>query len=339
MFKAYCRRQDSATVLGLLLAFFASSGVAQTATPPSSPSQVQTSNGSVHPSSANTDGAPNESTPAPNSDQRYYKISPGDILEITVFGAPDLSQKVRVTSNGEAYLPLVNYVHVGGLDVQEAQASIESALTKGNFLTSPHVSIFVAEYASGAVVMGEVVKPGIYPVTASKGMLFDILTEAGGPTAAAGQVVTITHRGDTKQQTVLLSQNPNKTMEADVPVYQGDTIMVSKAGTIYVVGEVLSPSAFIMERKSGYTALRALAMAHGPTRLAKLSQAIIVRQTPEGVKQIPVPLDKIAQSKVPDTELLADDILMVPTNHAKSAAIQAVAMAQSIAILGITRTW
>src|ERR1019366_4313931 len=128
-------------------------------------------------------------------------------------------------------------------------------------------------------------------------------------------------------------------MEADVPVYQGDTIMVPKAGTIYVVGEVLQPSAFLMENKSGYTALRALAMAHGPTRLAKLSQAVIVRQTPAGVEQIPAPLDKIAQSKAPDVELVADDILMVPTNHAKNAAIQAFAMAQSIAILGVTRVW
>jgi polysaccharide export outer membrane protein len=278
----------------------------------------------------------------PNSDQAYYRISSGDTLDITVFAAPDLAQKARVTNDGDVYLPLVNYVHVAGLNVEEAQAAIENALKKGNFLISPHVSIFVSEYASGVVVMGEVVKPGIYPVTASKGMLFDIITEAGGPTANAGQVVTITHRGATNQQKISLEQNPEKTMEADVPVYPGDTIMVLKAGTIFVVGEVLNPSAFIMERKSGYTALKALAMAHGPTRLAKLSQAIIVRQTPEGVKQIPVPpvpLDKIVQSKAPDTELLADDILMVPTNHAKSAAIQAVAMAQSIAILGVSRTW
>jgi polysaccharide export outer membrane protein len=339
MFNAYCKRQGFAIAFGLLLAFFTSSGSAQTPTKPSAPSQVQTPDESLDYSHANHVGDPNESTPPPNSEQMYYRISPGDTLEITVFGAPDLSQKVRVTSEGDAYLPLVNYVHVAGLNVQEAQAAIEHALKKGNFLTSPHVSIFVAEYASGVVVMGEVVKPGIYPVTASKGLLFDILTEAGGPTASAGQVVTITHRGDTKQQTVVLSQNPKNNMEANVPVYQGDTILVSKAGTIYVVGEVLSPSAFIMERKSGYTALKALAMAHGPTRLAKLSQAIIVRQTPEGVKQIPVPLDKIAQNKAPDTELLADDILMVPTNHAKSAALQAVAMAQSIAVLGAVHAW
>ena len=276
---------------------------------------------------------------APNSDQAYYTISAGDTLDVTVFGAPDLAQKVRVTSSGDAYLPLINYVHVAGLKVEEAEAAIENALKKGNFLISPHVSIFISEYASGVVVMGEVAKPGIYPVTASKGMLFDIITEAGGPTASAGQVVTVTHRGDTKQQKVLLAKNPDKPMEADVPVYPGDTIMVSKAGTIYVGGEGLSPSAFIMESRSGYTALKALAMAHGPTRLAKLSQAMIVRQTPEGVMQIPVPLDKIAQSKAPDTELIADDILMVPTNHAKSAAIQAVAMAQTIAVFGISRTW
>jgi len=338
MFTVYPKHQGLATVVGLLL-FLASRGIAQTATSPPSPSQVQTFNGSEPSRSANAVGTPTGSTLAPNSDRMYYSISPGDTLEVTVFGAPDLSQKVRVTSSGEIYLPLVNYVHVGGLNIQEAQAAIENALRKGNFLTSPHVSVLVTEYASGVVVMGEVARPGIYPVTASKGLLFDILTEAGGPTATAGQVVTIVHQGDPKQQTVLLSQNPEKNMAADVPLHQGDTVMVSRAGTIYVVGEVLSPSAFIMERRSGYTALKALAMARGPTRLAKLSQSIIVRQTPEGVKQIPVPLDKIVQNKAPDMELRADDILMVPMNHAKSAAFQAVAMAQSLAVWGIVSHW
>ncbi len=324
---------------GLVLLLSAAAVVAQTvtsssATPQSAAPAAASATGSGH---AGVNAGP--AVTVPNSDQAHYQISPGDTLDITVFGAAELSQRVRVTGSGEAYLPLVNYVHVAGLDVQEAQTAIESALQRGNFLTSPHVSIFVAEYASGVVVMGEVMKPGIYPVTASKGMLFDILTEAGGPTQTAGQAVTITHRGDSQQQTVFLSHDPQKEIEANVPVYQGDTIMVSKAGMIFVVGEVLSPSAFIMESKSGYTALKALAMAHGPTRLAKLSQAIIVRQTPEGVKQISVPLDKIAQSKAPDTELMADDILLVPLNHAKSAAFQAVNMAQSVAMIGLYHAW
>lgn len=323
----------------LMLAISAIIAVAQTPASPSMASPYEAPTTTALPNPAPYQAEPKRNLAVPNSDQAYYRISSGDTLDVTVFGAPDLSQKVRVTSSGEAYLPLINYVHVAGLNVEEAQAAIENALKKGNFLTSPHVSIFVSDYASGVVVMGEVVRPGIYPVTASKGMLFDIITQAGGPTASAGQEITVTHRGDAKQQKILISQSPDKAMEADVRVYPGDTILVSKAGTIYVVGEVLSPSGFIMESKSGYTALKALAMAHGPTRLAKLSQAMIVRQTPGGVTQIPVPLDKIAQSKAPDTELLPDDILMVPTNHAKSAAIQAVAMAQSIAILGVSRTW
>ena len=335
-----CKAGRTAIIFtALMLALFAVAVFAQTASPPTPTSQSQLPAVSSPTAPVHTGVDAKSEVTTPNSELSHYKIEPGDTLDITVFGAPDLSQKVRVTSSGDAYLPLVNYVQVAGLDVQGAQTAIESALKKGNFLTTPHVSIFVSEYASGVVVMGEVAKPGIYPVTASKGMLFDILTEAGGPTPTAGQGITITHRGGTEQQTVFLSHDPRKDMEANVPVYQGDTVMVSKAGVIFVVGEVISPSAFIMESKSGYTALKALAMAHGPTRLAKLSQAIVVRQTTDGVKQIPVPLDKIAQSKAPDTELLADDILLVPLNHAKSAAFQAASMAQSVALMGAYHAW
>ena len=49
-------------------------------------------------------------------------------------------------------------------------------------------------------------------------------------------------------------------------------IPVSRAGVIYVVGEVLQPSGFVMENKTEYTALRAVAMAHGATKYARLSQ-------------------------------------------------------------------
>ena len=66
---------------------------------------------------------------------------------------------MRVASNGDVYLPLVNNVHVGVSNIQDAQTSVESALKKGNFMVSPHVTILVAEYASGVVVMGEVMKP------------------------------------------------------------------------------------------------------------------------------------------------------------------------------------
>lgn len=315
---------------------FAVACLAQTPAPASA-QQGQSDNGAA-PAASGSAATSSTGGRLSSAEAPFYHIAAGDTLDITVFGAPDLSQKVRVTGNGDVYLPLVNYVHVAGLDVQGSQASIESALKKGNFMVSPHVTVAVAEFANGVTLMGEVAKPGLYPVTASTSRLLEIITAAGGTTVNAGPMVTITH-GDNTQQTVYLSHDPDKAMEADVPVSQGDTIIVSKAGTIFVVGEVVSPSAFIMESRSGYTALKALAMAHGATRLAKLSQAKIIRQTPKGVQEIPVPLDKIAQNKAPDTQLIADDILMVPTSHGKIAAAQAISMAQSIAVFGIARTW
>lgn len=317
-------------LVGLLLVCFAANLVAQSSSsPPASPSPDNPPQNSTA-ASGGTVSAPDGS--AQIAVPPGYKIAAGDMLDVTVFGVPDLSQKTRVNSNGEIYLALVNYVHVAGMDLQEAQAAIENVYTSGRFLTSPHVSVSLAEQAGGVVVMGEVARPGIYTVTASKDTLYDILTEAGGTTQVAGKVITITHRREPDHpQTVVLSSDPKQMMAANVPVTLGDVIMVSKAGVIYVVGEVVQPSGFIMESNSGYTALKALAMAHGATRLAKLSDAKIVRQTPQGVKVIPVPLNKIAQDKAPDTELLAGDILMVPISHVKATAMQAASLAQSVA--------
>lgn len=331
MYQLRSKGQVATIIIAVCLTWFAGRGAAQTAE--SSTSQTQTGNDK---SAATASTLPSGITQVPSP---AYRISPGDTLDITVFGAPDLSQKVRVTSKGEVYLPLVNYVHVGGQDLQGAQASIEVALKQGNFMVSPHVTMAVVEYASGVVLMGEVARPGIYPVTAATSRLLDLLTEAGGTTPNAGQMVTITNEANNKQQVVYLSHDPSKAMDANVPITQGDTVMVSKAGSIFVIGEVVQPSQFIMENRSGYTALKALAMAHGATRIAKLSAAVIVRQTPKGVEEIPVPLDKIAKNQAPDKELIADDILMVPPSKAKIASAQAISMAQTIAVLGVAHTW
>src|ERR1017187_1332700 len=194
-------------------------------------------------------GAPVQSeTPANSSpgplvvrDQSRYVVSSGDLLEVSVYGVPDLTQKTRVNSDGDINLPLVNSVHVGGLHLEDAQSKIEQALREGNYVKNPHVTLLVTEYGSGAEVMGEVARPGIYPVLGSR-RLFDILSAAGGTTSTAGRTVVIANRANHTQRTVLLTNDPQKIMDADVFVYQGETIFVAHAGVIYVVGEVLAPS-------------------------------------------------------------------------------------------------
>jgi polysaccharide export outer membrane protein len=263
-------------------------------------------------------------------DQSRYVLSPGDVLEVSVYGVPELTQKTRIGSSGDVNLPLVNTVHIGGMHIEDAQAKIEQALRNGNYLTNPHVTLLVAEYGSGVELMGEVAHPGIYPVLGSR-RLFEILSAAGGTTASAGKEVTIVNRANHTQRTVLLSNDPKQAMQADVFVYQGEVVFVSRAGVIYVVGEVLQPSGFMMENKTEYTALRAVAMAHGATKFAKLSQARIVRRDGDSVTDILVPLDKIVQSKAPDVKLQAEDILYIPTNKGKVVATQAVQVAISLA--------
>jgi polysaccharide export outer membrane protein len=311
------------TFFSLLLAFATMTATAQVTT--SNPDKPGEAIGS-----AQADTVSN-SAPGPLvvRDQSRYVVSPGDLLEISVYGVPDLTQKTRVNGDGDINLPLVNTVHVGGMHLEDAQSRIEQAFREGNYVKNPHVTLLVVEYGSGAEVMGEVARPGIYPVLGSR-RLYDILSAAGGTTSNAGRAVVIANRANQTQRTVLLTNDLEKVMDADVFVYQGETVFVSRAGVIYVVGEVLQPSAFVMENKTEYTALRAIAMAHGPTKVARLSQVTIIRRNGDGVLQIPVALDKIARSKAPDVKLLPEDILYVPTNKGKLVAVQAAQIALSV---------
>src|ERR1700687_1540059 len=119
------------------------------------------------------------------------KLGVGDLIEITVFGVPDLTNKTRISGSGDVYLPLIDYVHVADLTTDEAQQLIQKRLEDGGFVRAPHVSIFVDEGASQAITMlGEVMRPGAYPAIGER-RLFDLISAAGGFTEKGGPLVTI----------------------------------------------------------------------------------------------------------------------------------------------------
>jgi polysaccharide export outer membrane protein len=271
-----------------------------------------------------------------NSGATQTRLGPGDLVEISVYNIPELTTKARVSGSGELYLPLVDYVHVADLTQEEAQAIIEKRLSDGAFVNNPHVSVFIAENASGAVtLLGEVARPGAYPIIGDR-LLYDIFSAAGGLAEKAGKTVTITHRGDPEHPlTVQLADNLAQTPAANVPIRQGDTIVVQRAGVVYVVGDVARPSGFLMD-KDNLTVLRAIALAGGTTRTAKLSGAKLLRKTPEGVQQTTIALNKILQAKAPDIPMKADDVLFVPSSARKVAAYRGTeAIMQSATALSI----
>jgi polysaccharide biosynthesis/export protein len=247
-------------------------------------------------------------------------IGGGDLLKISVLGAPESDQEVRVGSDGNISLNFIGAVHVAGLTTEEAQSQIGKKLAAGGYFTNPQVSVFAKEYATqGVSIMGEVQKPGVYPLLGSR-TLFDVLAMAGGTTPKAGKTVGITHRGNPLEpMSVSLSNDASTSAHSNVDIYPGDTVVVSRAGMVYVVGDVRRPSGVLMENGSAMTVLQAIAMAEGVNPTAALNGGKIIRKTSSGPKEIPLMLKKILSAKAPDVELRADDIVFVPSSAAKSA--------------------
>jgi polysaccharide export outer membrane protein len=273
------------------------------------------------------DPAPSSSLLAPSSAEPHHllansnvKLGPGDLLEITVFGVPDLSTKSRISGSGDVYMPLIDYVHVADLTTDEAQELIQKRLEDGGFVRGPHVSIFIEEAQSQAVTMvGEVAHPGPYTIAGNR-TLFDMISAAGGLSDKAGRMVTIIHRDDPDHKIeIQLSANLAEDTQHNVDVLAGDTIIVSRAGIVYVVGDVQHPSGFLIE-DSSLSVLKALALAGGSNRTASLDKTRILRQTSGGVQEIPVSLKKILYAKAPDIPMVKGDVLFVPGSAAKAAA-------------------
>jgi len=267
------------------------------------------------------------------------KIGPGDEAEFSVYGVPDLAQKVRVNNSGEVLLPMIGSVTVGGLTAEEAGALIEKKMVEGKFLKNPHVNFNVKEYMSeGVAVLGEVAHPGTYSAFSAR-RLFDAFQAAGGLSQRAGSTITITHKVDPDHPIVVtLTNDPVKSVQNNVGLQPGDSVVVSKAGIVYVLGEVVRPGGFVIENNSPNLSLtQVLAMAAGPTRMGNLSHAKLMHRAASGIETRDVDIKKIMQAKAPDEVLLADDIVFIPPAKGKMAAEHGSSILSALATAAIYR--
>ncbi|MDD5304534.1 MAG: polysaccharide export protein [Elusimicrobia bacterium] len=116
-----------------------------------------------------------------------YKISAADLVSVSVFEVPEMNRRVRVSAGGEVFLPLVGAVEVGGKTLGAAQSLIEKRLAA--FVVKPQVTLFIEEYGNRRFsVMGEVQRPGTYPIpTESRMTVLEAISTAGGFTPVAAQ--------------------------------------------------------------------------------------------------------------------------------------------------------
>jgi polysaccharide export outer membrane protein len=159
-------------------------------------------------------------------------IGPGDFLDISEVHTPEFHSVVRVTPSGTVVLPMINEVRVKGLDEQGAAHTIEAALLAQGMLLHPQVTVLVTAYAGQDVsVLGEVVRPGVYPYTLHHRLL-DLISAAAGLSPNAGRLVNIFHRDDAKTpHSVVLDPSGTDTAADHNPeLAPGDTVQVTCSG-------------------------------------------------------------------------------------------------------------
>jgi polysaccharide export outer membrane protein len=267
-------------------------------------------------------------------------IGPGDEVEITVYGAPDLSVHTRVSSEGNISMPLIDYVRIAGLSSSEAEAAIVAKLRQNNIVNDPQVAVYVKEYSNGGIsVAGEVGRPGVYSAQGPH-RLFDILQLAGGLSERASGLVTISHRGEEQNPvTVEVSKDPAVMARSNVALYPGDTVFAAKAAMVYVLGEVNKPGAYILNSTGAVTVLQLVASAGGPTHAAAVSGTRMVRRTASGLQEHPVPLKALLRGKGTDIPVSPDDILFVPSSRLKTFVAASTLVATSSATAAVYRVF
>jgi polysaccharide export outer membrane protein len=257
-------------------------------------------------------------------------------VEIRVYGAPDLSQPNKVNDEGNISMPLLGYVHLEGLTSKEAEELIARRLREGEFLRDPQVTVLVKQYMSdGVTVLGEVNRPGIYPVPNS-GRLLDLILAAGGFTPKAGYtaVVKRRERGDSPLTIQLTGDQPMD----DIQVMPGDIISIPKGKIVYVLGAVNQPGGYVIPDES-LSVLEAVARANGPSANASLGKTQLLHRREGVITQVPIPLPSVMKGKTPDPKLQADDILYIPPKSEKSAYRTVMSLASLAGTVAIFRPY
>jgi len=247
-------------------------------------------------------------------------IAPGDLLEISEYHMPEFRSTVRVSVAGTVTLPMIGEVKIAGMDEIPAAHAVEAALVAKGMLLHPLVSVLVTVYAGQDVsVLGEVTRPGVYPYSVHHRLL-DLISAASGLTPSAGRLVNIIHQDNPKTpHPVALDPNGTDTTgEHNPELGAGDTVEVSRAGLVYVVGDVIRPGGFPVDPVRGLTIVQAVALAWGPSQNAAVGNAVLIREQKDGRTMISLDLKRMLRGKEPDQAVQDRDIIFVPDSMAKN---------------------
>lgn len=260
---------------------------------------------------------------AQSSGKNSLLINPGDNLHITVLDMPNMEQHARVTDAGEIPVLGIGSVTVANMSPAEAATAIHDRYVSAHYLNHPQVAVVVDQYATQEVTLiGEVKTPGAYPISTPRPIL-DVLALGGGLTEFADRGVLLERHGDqTNPIRYNVSNDGQQALKEQVLVNPGDTVVVVKAGIVYVLGDVNRPGGYAMtsNNETQMSLLEALANAGGAAKTAKLGQARLLRKSDH--TETTISIGDIQKGKKADFAMAPGDILYVPFSYSKNLVIQ-----------------
>jgi polysaccharide biosynthesis/export protein len=227
-----------------------------------------------------------------------YKLGAGDVIRITVFQNPDLTLETRVSESGTITYPLIGTVSLGSLTLEAAERQIAKGLKDGGYVQQPQVNIGLTQVRGSQVsVLGQVNRPGRFPLETFNTRLSDVLAMAGGIAASGSDKVVVTGTRDAKsfrQEVDFPAIFSGTNNQQDMFIAGGDVVYVNRAPVFYIYGEAQRPGAYRIERDM--TVQQALAIGGGATQRGSDSRIRINRKGADGKsKQISPELTDLVQ--------------------------------------------
>jgi polysaccharide biosynthesis/export protein len=221
-----------------------------------------------------------------------YKLGGGDSVKISVFLNPELAIEARVSEQGQINFPLVGLVKIGSLSVTEAEKLISDQLKQGGYVQKAQVLLSITAYRSQLVsVLGNVVRPGRYPLEMPGTKLTDLLAMAGGVAVGGSDTIILTRPSGQEGPKKIEIDLPRIFLEGknefDLVLQSGDSIYVHKQPNFYISGSVGRPGIYNVDR--GLTIAQAIAKGGSYTLRSRESGVRLLRRDASGtmVERIP----------------------------------------------------
>lgn len=254
----------------------------------------------------------------PSAPVQDYVIGPEDIVKITVYGHEDLTQTIVVQPDGTFVYPLIGRVKASDMTPKELEKKLAVLLSQG-FIRNPQVTVVVQEYRSQTIfVVGEVARPGAYPLPQSRTVI-EAIARAGPTTPGAAAEAIIIRPRSAVSEPVLPSDlavdeadsNPSKPrkkaevirvnirdiqagdLEKNILLMPNDTLFIPQAPRVYLSGEVRNPGAYPFA--PGMTVRQTISLAGGFTEAASSGRIRVIREVGSQSKEAKIKLDDHVQ--------------------------------------------